>query len=158
METLSTSLHVETGNNCPFDLENIEGETDVLYCVETKIRGSLLWRHNGRDGVSNHQPHNCLLNHLFRCRSKKTSKLRVTVLHAENSPVTGEFAARMEQNHFYIKSKISNISQPFAKLQTSFHSIGIERGRYRKPNNPGHEGLCLICTETKRSIQFHHRE
>ena len=32
---------------------------------------TLLWRHNGCDGVSNHQPHDCLLNHLFRRRSKK---------------------------------------------------------------------------------------
>ena len=28
------------------------------------------WRHNGRDGVSNHQHHHCLLNLLFRRRSK----------------------------------------------------------------------------------------
>ena len=40
----------------------------------------LQWRHNERDGVSNHQPHDCLLNRLFRRRSKKTSKLRVTGL------------------------------------------------------------------------------
>ena len=33
-----------------------------------------------RDSVSNHQPHDCLLNRLFRRRSKKTSKLRVTGL------------------------------------------------------------------------------
>ena len=52
---------------------------------------SLLWRHNGHDGVSNHQPHDCLLNCLFRHRSKKTSKLRVTGLCAVNSPGTGEF-------------------------------------------------------------------
>ena len=32
---------------------------------------SLQWRHNGHDSVSNHQPHDCLLNHLFRRRSKK---------------------------------------------------------------------------------------
>ena len=30
----------------------------------------------------NHQPHDCLLNHLFRHKSKKTSKLRVTGLCA----------------------------------------------------------------------------
>ena len=39
---------------------------------------SLQWRHNERNGVSNHQPHDYLLKHLFRGRSKKTSKLRVT--------------------------------------------------------------------------------
>ena len=55
---------------------------------------TLQWRHNEHDGVSNHQPHNCLLNHIFRHRSKKTSKLRVTGLCAGNSPVTGEFPAQ----------------------------------------------------------------
>ena len=53
------------------------------------------WRHNERDGVSNHQPHDCLLNRLFRRRTKKTSKLRVTGLCAGNSPGTGEFPAQM---------------------------------------------------------------
>ena len=43
---------------------------------------SLQWRHNERNGVSNHQPHDCLLNRLFRHRAKKTSKLRVTGLYA----------------------------------------------------------------------------
>ena len=56
---------------------------------------SLQWRHNECDGVSNHQPHDCLLNHLFRRRSKKAPKLRVTGLCAGNSPVTGEFPAQM---------------------------------------------------------------
>ena len=50
---------------------------------------------NGRDSVSNHQPHDCLLNRLFRRRSKKTSKFRVTGLCAGNSPGTGEFPAQM---------------------------------------------------------------
>ena len=35
---------------------------------------ALQWRHNGRDWVSNHLAHDCLLNRLFRRRSKKTSK------------------------------------------------------------------------------------
>ena len=50
------------------------------------ICAPLHWRQNDHDGVSNHQPHGCLLNRLFRCRSKKTSKLRVTGLCAGNSP------------------------------------------------------------------------
>ena len=58
----------------------------------------LQWRHNGHDGVSNHQPQHCLLNRLFRCRSKKTSKPRITGLCAGNSPVTGEFPAQMASN------------------------------------------------------------
>ena len=59
---------------------------------------TLQWRHNGRDSVSNHHPHNCLLSRLFRRRSKKTSKLRVTGLCVGNSPVTGEFPAQMASN------------------------------------------------------------
>ena len=48
----------------------------------------LHWRLNDQDGVSNHQPRGCLLNHLFGRRSKGTSKLRVTGLWAGNSPGT----------------------------------------------------------------------
>ena len=59
---------------------------------------TIQWRHNERDGVSNHQSHDCSLNRLFRCRSKKTSKLRVTGLYEGNSPVTGEFPAQMASN------------------------------------------------------------
>ena len=35
------------------------------------------WRHNERGGVSNHQPHDCLLNRLFMRRLKETSKHEV---------------------------------------------------------------------------------
>ena len=64
---------------------------------------ALQWRHNGHDGVSNHQPHDCLPNRLFRRRSKRTSKLRVTGLCAGNSPATGEFPAQRA-------SKAENVS------------------------------------------------
>ena len=59
---------------------------------------ALHWRHSGRISVSNHQPHDYLLNRLFRRRSKKTSKLHVTGLCAGNSPGTGEFPAQMTSN------------------------------------------------------------
>ena len=59
---------------------------------------SLQWHHNGRDSLSNHQPHHCLPKYLFRRRSKKTWKLRVTGLCAGNSPGTGEFPAQMASN------------------------------------------------------------
>ena len=38
------------------------------------------WRQNECDCVSNHRRLDCLFNCLFRCRSKKTPKLRVTCL------------------------------------------------------------------------------
>ena len=60
-------------------------------CRKISRKFTLQWRHNGRDSVLNHQPGDCLLNRLFRRRSKKTSKLRVTGLCVGNSPGTGEF-------------------------------------------------------------------
>ena len=52
------------------------------------IHTMLLRRHTGCGSVSNHQPRDCLLNRIFRRRSKNTSKLRVTGLCAGNSPGT----------------------------------------------------------------------
>ena len=45
-----------------------------------------------------YQPHDYLLNCLFRRRSKKISKLRVTGLCAGNSPVTNEFPGQRASN------------------------------------------------------------
>ena len=62
--------------NWLYNHSNTKHNTTV--CVFHALR----WRHNGRDSVSNHQPHDCLLNRLFIRRSKKTLKLRVTGLCA----------------------------------------------------------------------------
>ena len=66
--------------------------------VSGPVKKSLRWRHNEHDSVSNHQHHDCWLNRLFRQRSKKISKLRVTGLCEGNSPVTGEFPAQRTSN------------------------------------------------------------
>ena len=84
--------------NAASNLIRLAQLTTVLFLVNTGKKMILLWRHNGRDGVSNHQPHHCLLNRLFRGRSKKTSKLHVTGLCAGNSPVTGDFPAQRASN------------------------------------------------------------
>ena len=63
---------------------------------------SLQWRHTERDGISNHQHREWLINSLFRRRSKKTSKLRVTGLCVGNSPVTGEFPAQRASSAEYV--------------------------------------------------------
>ena len=60
----------------------------------SNLFGALQWHHNESDGASKHQPPDCLLSRLFSCRSKKTSKLRVTGLCAGNSPGTGDFPAQ----------------------------------------------------------------
>ena len=82
----------------------------------------LQWRYNGRNGVSNHQPHECLLNRLFRRRSRKTSKLRATGLCAGNSPVTGEFPAQWP-----VTRKMFPFDDVFMSLRLSRHSHSIWR-------------------------------
>ena len=68
------------------------------YHTGNKHSSTLQWRHNGRDGISNHQPRDCLLNRLFWYRSKKISKFHVTGLCEGNSPVTGKFPAQRNSN------------------------------------------------------------
>ena len=76
-------------------------------------------RHNDRDGVSNNQPHDCLLNRLFGRISKETSKLRVTGLWVGHSPVTGEFPAQRAIN----AEKVSIWWRHHAKLQHTYNII-----------------------------------
>ena len=115
--TWSCSNHLHTFRNVAergqccwlrYQSPNIDGKYDLK--LQSIIPGvshawDILWlnmslqrRHSDHDGVSNHQPHGCLLNRLFRRRSKKTSKLRVTGLCAGNSPVAGEFPAQRASN------------------------------------------------------------
>ena len=59
--------------------------------TDTVTSGPLQCRHNELDGVSNHRRLDCLLNGLFRRRSRKTSKLRASGLCEGYAPVAGEF-------------------------------------------------------------------
>ena len=60
---------------------------------------SIQWRHNERDGASNHQRFvGRLLNRLFRRGPKETSILRVTGFCAGNSPMTAEFPSQRDSN------------------------------------------------------------
>ena len=49
------------------------------------IVGSLQWRHNERDGVLNHQPHDCLLNRLVKAQVEENIKA------SRHWPLCGEF-------------------------------------------------------------------
>ena len=73
-----------------------------IILVLSSRKTTLQWRNNERDGVSNHEPHDCLLNRLFRRTSKKTSKLRVSRLCVGNSPVTGEFPTQRASYAEYV--------------------------------------------------------
>ena len=66
-------------------------------------------RYNECDGVSNHQPHDCLFNRLFRHRWKKTSKLRVTDLCAD-----------LQKNPCWFKTWMGFVGPTLTKLGTSF--------------------------------------
>ena len=48
--------------------------------VPSLYQSPLQWRHNERDGVSNHKPPDCLLKRLLKAQIKEASKLRVTGL------------------------------------------------------------------------------
>ena len=116
---------------------------------------TLRWRHNDHAGVSNHQPHGCLLNRLFRRNSKKTSKLRVTGLCAGNSPGTGEFPAQMAsyaenvsiwwRHHDHITSHLVTSCHVTSRLVSSHHLISSYL-------------IYLFCQDTycRGSVDSHH--
>ena len=77
---------------------SVDLPTHISYPWQCNAPKALQWRHNESDGVSNHQPHDCLLKRLFSRRSNKTPKLRVTGLCEGNSPVTGELPTQRASN------------------------------------------------------------
>ena len=74
-----------------YDLTIIGADNDLSPGRRQVIIWTLQWRHNDHDSVSNHQPHGCLLNRLFRRRSKKAP--RYWPLCGEFTR-TGEFPAQ----------------------------------------------------------------
>ena len=81
---------------------------EILYALGLTYRdylnqlATLQWRHNERDGVSNHQPHDCLLNRLFRHRSNKENLCSASLAFARgihrwpvNSPHKGPVTRKM---------------------------------------------------------------
>ena len=143
----------QSGTTLVYDLTL--SNTDCKLVCSTMSSGNamniciaLRWRHNDQDGVSNHQPHGCLLNRLFRRRSNKTSKLRVTGLCVGNSPGPvnsphkGPVTRKMfpfddvimfySVNHIHCKSDKSKIASKPRQGQTR---QGKVRGKTR-PGNP----------------------
>ena len=119
---------------------------------------SLQWRHNGRDSVSNHQPHDCLLDRLFRRSSNKTSKLRVTGPCAGISPGTGEFPAQMAINaenvSLWWRHQGSISATPSAHklipIFTTFCDIreGLVPSTCHKHSNCGQDSNCQLLLNT----------
>ena len=84
-------------------------------------RTSLQWRHNERDGVSNHQRLHCLLYCWFRRRRKKTPKFCDTGLCEGNLPATSELPAQKARNSINISIWL--------------HHHGILICKYHKPSH-----------------------
>ena len=125
----------------------------------TIVSYALQWRHNGRDCVSNHQPHHCLLNGLFRHRSKKTSKLRVTDLCEGNSPVTRKMfpfddfiMVQPWRAWITITYESSWSSSITTKSTTKLYSVGYNRHATEKDANP------IAMTSHKPHVVTIHRQ
>ena len=100
---------------------------------------TLQWHHNERNGISNHQLFDGVLHRLFRRRSQKTSKLRVTGICEGNSSVTGEFPSQRASNvenvsiwwhhHVVALTKISNLipveGRTWAKYYYSYIYVAV---------------------------------
>ena len=114
---------------------------------------SLQWRHNERYSVSNHQPHDGLLNHEFRRRSKKTSKLRVTGLCAGNSPGTGEFPAQMasyaENVSIWWRHHVDN------DLSITIHWIVVHKSTNIWQHERKNRIKDIMCCAPAPDIHFH---
>ena len=98
----------------------------VFLSSATCVMGSsspLRWRHNGFDSVSNHQPHDCLLNRLFRRRSKKTSKFRVTGLWRgiHRGPVNSPHKWSVTRKMFPFDDVITTAVFAFSNFSTKLH-------------------------------------
>ena len=100
---------------------------------------ALHWRHNDHDGISNHQPHGCLFNRLFRRRSKKASKLRVSGLCVGNSPgpVNSPHKGPVTRKMFpfddvimdsYTPRQTSFEKSPSNQFEFCFHKFNIRPG------------------------------
>ena len=140
--------------------------TPIAYKVSARYQCalfSLRWRHNDHAGVSNHQPCGCLLNRLFRRKSKKTSKLRVTGLCAGNSPGTGEFPAQMasyaENVSIWWRHHVSAPSHPLpwdlwliGKVAASEPKIGWNWS----PANREKLGIIICHTAANDGMPEHH--
>ena len=119
------------------------GNGTESYCI------SLQWRHNERDGVSNHQCPDCLLNRLFRRKSKKISKFRVTGLCEGNLPVIGEFPAHRASNakkvSIWWRHHVFVVVSPKVSSEC-WHSLTASSSYITSPNYPRAVPLNVNCT------------
>ena len=81
----------------------------------------LRWRHNGRDSVSNHQPHDCLLNHLLSCGEFTGDRQKM----ASNA----EYVSISWRHHAPRLSRVENPCQLPMMLKTNYFVAGMKTTR-----------------------------
>ena len=118
---------------------------------------TLQWCHTGRDGGSNDQPRDCLLNRLFRRRLKTASKLRVTNLCDGNSPVIGEFPAQRasKAENVIILMRSSGICGKIIIIIIIFFNLSFYHHYYWRMSYSGQESFSLWGTHV--NIKCHSR-
>ena len=113
--------------------------------------------------VSNHQPHDCLPNRLFRRRSRKTSKLHITGLCAWNSPVTGEFPAQRasyEENvSIWWRHHATGLWNLVVLWDSGWHITIYMPWQYQKENMKYDIGFRLhLVDQHSCPLHWHHNE
>ena len=100
----------------------------IILCVNRIKYAPLQWRHNERDGVSNHQRHDCLLKRLFRREPKKTSKFRGTGLCEGNSPGPVNSPHKgpwMRKIYIYLMTSSWHVQNPLFCLDNAFSVLSM---------------------------------
>ena len=99
----------------------------AIYCWPSRKYNShaLQLRHNQRNGVTNPQPHDCLLNRLFRRRSKKYQSSASLAFVKGIQPGTGEFSSQKFSNGkcFHLMTSTWFFTQPFMHWISSFSPV-----------------------------------
>ena len=68
------STHTLTGTDNEVIIESLMYSQLYRHSYDPILAQPLQWRHNERNGISNHQPHDCLLNRLFKAQIKENIK------------------------------------------------------------------------------------
>ena len=112
------------------DFENLftEKKSDVLQ-----------WRYNERDGVSNHQPHDCLLNRAYQ-RKHQSSVPLTFVCGIHRSPMNSPYKWPVKRKMFTFDDVIMGLPKPLGSPRAgeSIKRYGCDMGifiRFNSTNN-----------------------
>ena len=116
-------------------------------------RKGLQWRHNKCDGVSNHRRLDCLLNRLFRRRSKKSSKLLVKPLSHQGGVLTATARrARKTQN-----AEVRAVRSHRAPRDRRGIAVASPLDAVGSPRTPCHGAHFVHAQSARRGLAFPRR-